>query len=103
MRSGAARAFGLRLAAHAASTSDARSGRCRCVLGLTAPSVCAWLLMRLRPPTLDPDGADAFWGCPRLRSAPGCSCGFDLRRSIRTVPMRSGADRAFGLRLAAHA
>src|SRR5437867_4201463 len=57
------------------------------------------VLMRLRPPPLRrPYGAPSS---PGLRSAPGCSSGFDLRPSgARTARPRV---RGSGLRLAAHA
>src|SRR5204862_1075932 len=92
-----ARASGLRLATHAATTSGPRSPvRCRTTPG---PPVCAWLLMRLRPPALDrPCDAGPR---PGLRSAPGYSCGYDLRPSIARA-MQDHA-RASGLRLATHA
>src|SRR5215471_16803534 len=128
---GNVRICGLRLATHAATTSDARSpgrrGRqcphlrsapgyscgydLRCSItretgtAMSASAVCAWLLMRLRPPMLDHpgdgDGNVRICGlrlathaattsdarspgrrgrqCPHLRSAPGYSCGYDLR------------------------
>src|SRR5439155_25831449 len=57
------------------------------------------MFMRLRPPALDrPRNAIAR---PGLRSAPGGSCGFDLRPSIARATR--SRDRAYGLRLAAHA
>src|ERR1700694_769781 len=55
--------------------------------------------MRLRPPALDRPSQVAHK--PGLRTAPGFSCGFDLRPSIARA--RSRTNRAYGLRLAFHA
>src|SRR2546423_13179769 len=91
------RASGLRLATHAAPASGPRSPVRRSTT--TGPPVCAWLLMRLRPPALDRPCDDQ--PRPGLRSAPGYSCGSDLRPSIARATINH--DRASGLRLATHA
>ena len=67
---------GLRLATHAAPTSGARS---------------------------HPEVRRTSRRLPRLRSAPGYSCGSDLRRSIQRFAEHPDAFRASGLRLATHA
>ena len=60
-------------------------------------------LMRLRPPSLEPDDTARGACCPLLRSAPGYSCGSDLRRSSQTTRLGARAVRFCGLRLATHA
>ena len=75
------RAYGLRLAAHAASASGPRSP-CS-IRRRTGPTACAWLLMRLLPPALD-HRARSGEG-PGLQLAPGCS----LPGSLPPRPLRS--------------
>src|SRR5665213_4437711 len=92
-----ARAYGLRLGTHAAATSSAASP----MHGHHAPALtaCAWVLMRLRPPALHLQCTGTTR--PRLRPAPGYSCGCDLQRCISNA--RAPRARAYGLRLGTHA